>query len=147
MHRGGFCLPTPRHARHATLIGCNSGPASLAGESGCYGFNTPLAQWQLRARGRNWFEGRIADRPRLQHSKARHGLGLGSGLLFQGSGTHAAPRSATDFVEFRQCFDPISHLTCPSFVAKLGRNSAFKFGRVRAMLCEQQSTRKFDATS
>jgi hypothetical protein len=147
MHRGSFCLLTPRHARHATSIACNSGPVSPAGKTRRYGFNSPLAQRKLRARGRNWNEGRIADRPRLQHSRARHGLSLGSGLLFQGSGTHAAPRSATDFVEFRRCFDPISHLTCPSFVAKLGRNSPFNFGRVRAMLCEQESTRKFDATS
>jgi hypothetical protein len=58
MHRG-FCLLTPRHTRQATFIASNSGPASPAGEIRRYGFNTPLAQRDLRARGRNWSEGGI----------------------------------------------------------------------------------------
>ena len=64
MHRG-FCPPTPRHARHATSLTCNSGPASAAGETGRYGFNTPLERRGLRAWGRNWGDGRIAECPRL----------------------------------------------------------------------------------
>jgi hypothetical protein len=68
MHRG-FCLLTPRHTRQATFIASNSGPASPDGETRCYGFNTPLAQRELRAWGRNWNEGRIAKRPRLQQKR------------------------------------------------------------------------------
>src|SRR5260370_22710834 len=67
MHRR-FGLPTPRHARHATSIACDSGPASPAGETRRYGFNTPLAQREQRAWGRQGSEGRIAERPRLQHA-------------------------------------------------------------------------------
>jgi hypothetical protein len=66
MHRGGFCLPAPRPARQLRSKACSSGPTSPAGESRHYQFNTPLAQRELRARGRNWFEGRIAKCPRLQ---------------------------------------------------------------------------------
>ena len=69
MPRGGFCLPTPRHARHATFIACNSGSASPAGETRRYGFNMPLEQRELRAWGRNWSEGRIAECPRLQQKR------------------------------------------------------------------------------
>jgi hypothetical protein len=64
--RRPFCLPTPRNARHATSIACNSGLASLAGETGRYGFDMPLAQRELRACERNCNEGRIAKCPRLQ---------------------------------------------------------------------------------
>lgn len=67
--RRGFCLPTPRHRRHATSIACNSGPASPAGKTRRSGFNTPLAQRELRARGRNWVKGRIANCPRLQQER------------------------------------------------------------------------------
>jgi len=66
--RRGICVPKPRHARHATAITCNSVPASPAGETWRCGSNTPLAQRELRARGRNWFEGRIAECPRLQQN-------------------------------------------------------------------------------
>lgn len=69
MHRG-FCRPTPRHTRHAKSIACNSGPALPAGETRRYGFNTPLEQRGLRARGRNWCEGRIAECPRLQQKSS-----------------------------------------------------------------------------
>ena len=65
MHRR-FCLPTPRHARQATSIADNSGPASRTGETRRYGFEMPLAQRELRACERNWSEGRIAKCPRLQ---------------------------------------------------------------------------------
>jgi hypothetical protein len=67
--RGGV---RPRKARHAVL------PTSLAHDSGSTpeavqiwgdGFNTPLAQRELRARGRNWSEGRIAKCPRLQQKR------------------------------------------------------------------------------
>ena len=61
-----FSLPTPRHA---TSTVCNSGAASPAGEPWRCGSNTPLAQRELRARGRNWFEGRIAECPRLQQKR------------------------------------------------------------------------------
>jgi hypothetical protein len=65
--RRGFRLPTPRHARHATSIARSSGPALPATETQRHGFNTPLAQQrELRARGRNWFRGRIAECPRLR---------------------------------------------------------------------------------
>ena len=70
MHRG-FCLPAPRHARRATSIACNSGPASPAGETRRYGRNTPLAQRELRACEGNWSEGRIAKCPRLQQMRSR----------------------------------------------------------------------------
>src|SRR5437879_3703320 len=66
--RRGFCRPTPRHARHATSIASNSGWASRTGKTRRIGFNTPLAQRELRARGRNWSEGRIAECPRLQQN-------------------------------------------------------------------------------
>jgi hypothetical protein len=69
MHRG-FCLPAPRHARHATSVACNSGAASPAGETRRSGFNTPLAQWALHARVRNWVKGRIAECPRLQQKSS-----------------------------------------------------------------------------
>jgi hypothetical protein len=75
MHRG-FCLPTPRHARHATSIACNSGATSAAGETRRYGFNTALAQGGLRARGGNRFEGRIAECPRLQQIGSSDELSL-----------------------------------------------------------------------
>jgi hypothetical protein len=65
MHRG-FGLPTPRHARHATSLACESGPASPAQETWRCRFNTPLTQREVRAWGRNWCEGRIAKCPRLQ---------------------------------------------------------------------------------
>jgi hypothetical protein len=60
----GFYLTTPRQARYATSIPCNSDPASPTGEH--YGVNTPLAPMDRRARERNWCEGRIAKCPRLQ---------------------------------------------------------------------------------
>ncbi len=66
--RRGFGLPTPRFARRATSVACNSGPASTAGETWRNGFNSALAQRELRARGRNWFDGRIAECPRLQQN-------------------------------------------------------------------------------
>jgi hypothetical protein len=66
----GFCLPTPRHARHATSIASNAGRGSPAGETRRYGFNTSLAQRELRARGRNWVDGRIAECPRLQQKSS-----------------------------------------------------------------------------
>jgi hypothetical protein len=62
----GFYLPTPRHARQATSQACNSVPASLAGETGRYGFDMTLAQREVRAWEGNWNEGRIAKCPRLQ---------------------------------------------------------------------------------
>ena len=65
MHRG-CCLPTLRPARRSTSIARNSGPPSRAGETCRRRFNTPLTQRELRARGRNWCEGRIAECPRLQ---------------------------------------------------------------------------------
>ena len=64
--RRGFSRLTPRRARHAISIARNSGPASPARETGRFGFNTHLAQRELRARGGSWFEGRIAECPRLQ---------------------------------------------------------------------------------
>jgi hypothetical protein len=69
MHHG-FCLPTRRLTRHATAITCNSVPASPAAETWRRRFNTPLPQRELRARGRNWFEGRIAKCPRLQQKSS-----------------------------------------------------------------------------
>jgi hypothetical protein len=65
MHRGGFFRPTPRPARRSTSLAYNSGPPSPAAETRRFRFNTPLEQQGLRARGRNWFEGRIAECPRL----------------------------------------------------------------------------------
>ena len=76
MHRG-FCPPTPRHARHATSLTYHSGPASAAGETRRYGINTPLKRRGLRAWGRNWGDGRIAECPRLQQKS--------SGALIDGS--------------------------------------------------------------
>ena len=43
-------------------------PGITVGETWRYGFNTLLAQRELRAQGRNWFEGRIAECPRLQQN-------------------------------------------------------------------------------
>ena len=85
MHRG-FSLPTPRHARRATSIACNTGPASPAGETWRYRFNTALAERELRAQGRNWFEGRIAECPRLQQNGSSDDLSfscksVGSSML------------------------------------------------------------------
>jgi len=67
-------------------MACNSSPASLAGETQRYGFNTPLAQRELRARGRNWGEGRIAECPRLQQNGSSDDLSfscknVGSSML------------------------------------------------------------------
>jgi hypothetical protein len=85
MHRG-FCLPTPRYARHATSMACNSSSGSSAGETWRCGFNTPLGQRRLRARGRSWFEGRIAECPRLQQNGSSDDLSfscknVGSSML------------------------------------------------------------------
>jgi hypothetical protein len=64
MHRGGLSIDTPRLARHA--IARNSRSALPRVKTQYQEFNTTLAQRGLRARGRNWVEGRIAECPRLQ---------------------------------------------------------------------------------
>jgi hypothetical protein len=87
MHRGR-CVPTPRHARYATSV------ASPAGETGRYGFNTPLAQRELRARGRNWFEGRIAECPRLQQNGSSDDLPFCLIIVALGSPPRPSPEGA-----------------------------------------------------
>jgi len=59
---------------------------SSVGEPRRYVFNSPLAQRELRARGRNWFEGRIAECPRLQQNGSSDDLSfscknVGSSML------------------------------------------------------------------
>ena len=67
------CSLRPPNERHAVL------PTSLARDSDWPsepveilgdGFNTPVAQWALHTRGRNWLEGRIAECPRLQQKSS-----------------------------------------------------------------------------
>jgi len=72
MHRG-FCLPTPGHARRSTSIARNSAPPSRAGETWRRKCNAPIAR-ELRAWGRSWCDGRIAECPRLQQNRSSDDL-------------------------------------------------------------------------
>ena len=62
--RGGERVLEPRHAR--TSLTGEPGSPQESGEICSDGFDTPVAQRALHARGRNWIEGRIAVCPRLQ---------------------------------------------------------------------------------
>lgn len=62
----GSCLPGPPSHLRATLTACRSGSPSRVGDRWRGRFNASFAQRQLHAGGRNWFEGRIAECPRLQ---------------------------------------------------------------------------------
>lgn len=67
--RGGVSLPTARHALLLTSVARDSNSLSEALEILGDGFSTPVVQWALQVRGRNWFEGRIAGCPRLQQKR------------------------------------------------------------------------------
>jgi len=64
--RSGALLTRPRHAVLQTSLIRHSTSPTEAGQIGDHGFNASVAQRELRARGRNGFEGRIAKCPRLQ---------------------------------------------------------------------------------
>jgi hypothetical protein len=63
--RGGA---RPHRARLSALPTPVAGSSDALPEAGeiCEVSNASVAQWALHARGRNWFEGRIAASPRLQ---------------------------------------------------------------------------------
>jgi hypothetical protein len=63
--RGRVLLARARHALLPISLVRHSGSPTEAGQIGDYGFNASVAQRELHARGRNWFDGRIAECPRL----------------------------------------------------------------------------------
>ena len=84
--RGGRRLPNTWHAILPTWLAHDSDSPPGAGETWDDGFKTPVAQWALRARGRYWVEGRIAECPRLQQNGSSDDLSfscknVGSSML------------------------------------------------------------------
>ena len=73
MHRG-LCLSIPWRDACATSIGTDSRSPLRAAEVRRGRFNVPVMQVALRARGRNWREGRIAECPRMQQNDSSDDL-------------------------------------------------------------------------
>lgn len=69
MQLGRFSIGTQPRAPHATAVPRNSRSASQHAKTRCHESNRALVQRELRARGRHWFEGRIAECLRLQQKR------------------------------------------------------------------------------
>lgn len=68
--RGGEAPPRSRHAPPPTSTARDPNSVPTAGATWEVGFSTSLAQRVVHARGTNWFEGRIAECPRLQQKSS-----------------------------------------------------------------------------
>ena len=88
--RRGSRLPGPPSPLRATLTASRSDSPARACDRWRGTFNTSFAQRQLRARGRNWCDGRIAECPRLQQKS--YGPLINHSLSSSSSYLSATPR-------------------------------------------------------